>query len=200
MVELVSERIPRKFGLDPLNDIQVLAPMHRTKAGVGKLNTQLQEILNPPAPARPNANGAVSFFASGDKVMQLKNNYEKLVFNGDGGLILDIDANEQVLEVQLDDGRTVEYDFAELDELSLAYAVSVHKSQGSEYPVVVLPLVMAHYNMLQRNLVYTAVTRASKVVVLVGSRRAMAMAVKNNKTSHRFSGLASRLRNFGVMS
>ncbi len=200
VVELVSERIPRKFGLDPLRDIQVLAPMHRTKAGVGELNTQLQEVLNPPAPGKAERKWGGKLFRTGDKIMQLKNNYEKLVFNGDGGFILDIDAIEQVLQVRMDDGRTVEYDFAELDELTLAYAVSVHKSQGSEYPVVVMPLVMAHYNMLQRNLIYTAVTRARKVVVLVGSRRAMAMAVKNNKTSHRFSGLASRLRNFGVMS
>lgn len=196
VVELVADRIPRKFGFDPIKDIQVLAPMHRTAAGVINLNTQLQEKLNPARDGKPERRTGGKLFRVGDKVMQLKNNYEKLVFNGDGGLITAINSEDQMMEVQLEDGRLVEYDFAELDELSLAYAVSVHKSQGSEYPVVVLPLVTGHYQMLQRNLIYTAVTRAKKIVVLVGSRRALGMAVKNNKTSRRFSGLAPRLRDF----
>lgn len=200
VVELVKERIPNKFQLDPLRDIQVLAPMHRTRAGVGELNIQLQEQLNPPSPAKAERKWGGKIFRVGDKIMQIKNNYEKLVFNGDGGFIIGVDNVDQVVQLKMDDGRTVDYDFTELDELTHAYAVSVHKSQGSEYPVVVLPLVMAHYAMLQRNLIYTAVTRARKVVVLVGSRKALAMAVRNNKTSKRYSGLASRLRTFGAVS
>jgi exodeoxyribonuclease V alpha subunit len=196
VVDVVAERIPRKFGFDPVRDVQVLSPMHRTAAGVVNLNTALQEKLNPARDGKPERRAGGKTFRVGDKVMQLKNNYEKLVFNGDGGLITAINSEDQLLEVQLEDGRRVEYDFAELDELMLAYAVSVHKSQGSEYPVVVLPLVTGHFQMLQRNLVYTAVTRAKKLVVLVGSRRALGMAVKNNKTNRRFSGLAPRLRDF----
>jgi exodeoxyribonuclease V alpha subunit len=199
LVDLVSTRIPHKFGLDSLKDIQVLAPMHGTEAGVSKLNTRLQEVLNPPAPGKAERKWGGRLFRTGDKIMQTKNNYDKLVFNGDSGFVASIDSIEQVVQVRMDDGRTVEYDFTELDELTLAYAISVHKSQGSEYPVVVMPMVAAHYMMLQRNLFYTAVTRAKKVVVLVGSRRAMGMAVHNNKTSKRFSGLASRLRTFGIM-
>jgi exodeoxyribonuclease V alpha subunit len=199
VVDLVSERIPRKFGYDPIKDIQVLAPMHRTNAGVGYLNTRLQEVLNPPQERKLERRSGGKLFRVGDKVMQLKNNYEKLVFNGDGGLITGIDTEDQLVQVKLEDGRIVEYDYAELDELTLAYAVSVHKSQGSEYPVVVLPLVMSHYMMLQRNLIYTAVTRARKLVVLVGSKKALGVAVRNNKTSERFSGLAARLRDFAPM-
>ncbi len=196
VVELVAERIPRKFGFDPIKDIQVLAPMHRTAAGVALLNGQLQEVLNPPGEGKAERRSGGKLYRLGDKVMQLKNNYEKQVFNGDGGLITTIDTEEQMVTVRLEDGRMVEYDFAELDELTLAYAVSVHKSQGSEYPVVVLPLVMGHYQMLQRNLVYTAITRARKLVVLVGSKKALGIAVRNNKTSQRYSGLTSRLRDF----
>lgn len=196
VVQLVSERLPRKYGYDPIKDIQVLAPMHRTAAGVAELNTRLQEVLNPAGIGKVERRLAGKLFRVGDKVMQLKNNYDKLVFNGDGGIILSIDTEEQTLSVRLEDNREVDYDFAELDELTLAYAVSVHKSQGSEYPVVVIPLVSAHYMMLQRNLVYTGVTRARKLVVLVGSKQALATAVRNNKTSNRFSGLAVRLREF----
>ncbi|HEX2915740.1 MAG TPA: ATP-dependent RecD-like DNA helicase [Chloroflexia bacterium] len=196
VVELVAERIPRKFGFDSIKDIQVLAPMHRTAAGVANLNTILQEKLNPAGDRKPERKWGGKHFRVGDKVMQLKNNYDKQVFNGDGGLITGIDGVDQLVTVKLEDGRLVEYDFAELDELTLAYAVSVHKSQGSEYPVVVLPLVTGHFQMLQRNLVYTAVTRARKLVVLVGSKRALGMAVRNNKQSKRYSGLATRLRDF----
>ncbi len=196
VVEVVSQRIPRKFGFNAIKDIQVLAPMHRTEAGVANLNNRLQEVLNPPATGKAERRWGGKLFRVGDKVMQLKNNYDKQVFNGDGGMILSIDQEDQLVRVALEDSREVEYDFAELDELMLAYAVSVHKSQGSEYPVVVLPLVTGHFPMLQRNLVYTAVTRARKLVVLVGSKRALSMAVRNNKTSHRFSGLAARLRDF----
>ncbi len=194
VAELVAERIPRKFGFDPIRDIQVLAPMHRTEAGVAALNVRLQERLNPGRDNLVERRYGGKVYRTGDKVMQLKNNYDKMVFNGDGGLITGIDTEDQLVKVRLEDGREVDYDFAEMDELSLAYAVSVHKSQGSEYPVVVLPLVTAHYQMLQRNLVYTAVTRARKLVVLVGSKRALAIAVGNNKTRQRYSGLAVRLR------
>jgi exodeoxyribonuclease V alpha subunit len=197
VVDIVAERIVRKFGFDPIKDVQVLAPMHRTAAGVAMLNQHLQERLNPEAPGKPERKWGGRMLRVGDKVMQLKNNYDKLVFNGDGGIITEINNVDQLITVQLEDGRPVDYDFAELDELSLAYAVSVHKSQGSEYPVVVLPLVASHFMMLQRNLVYTAVTRARKLVVLVGSRKALGMAVRNNKTSQRFSALAVRLREFG---
>jgi len=196
LIELVSERIPRKFGVNPVRDIQVLAPMHRTRAGVGELNNSLQEVLNPPSPTKRERKWGGRMFREGDKVMQLKNNYEKLVFNGDGGFITLINLEDQFIRVQLEDNREVEYDFAELDELTLAYCVSVHKSQGSEYPIVVMPLVTGHYPMLQRNLVYTAVTRAKKAVVLVGSKRAMAMAIKNDRQNRRYSGLANRIRDF----
>lgn len=196
LVDLVANRIPRKFKMDAIKDIQVLAPMHRTKAGVGELNTSLQETLNPPADHKRERKWGGRIFREGDKVMQLKNNYDKLVFNGDGGLITEINQEDQLLQVQMEDGRMVEYEFNELDELTLAYCVSVHKSQGSEYPVVVMPLVTSHFPMLQRNLIYTAVTRAKKVVVLVGSRRALAIAIKNDRQNRRFTGLMPRLRDF----
>jgi exodeoxyribonuclease V alpha subunit len=198
IVALVAERIPRKFGVDPVKDIQVLSPMHRTEAGVGRLNERLQSVLNPPGEKKAERKFGSKTFRVGDKVMQLKNNYDKEVFNGDSGTITQVDLIDQMITLRLEDGRMVDYEFNELDELTLAYAVSVHKSQGSEYPVVVLPLVGGHYPMLQRNLVYTAVTRARKIVVLVGSRRALAMAIHNNKTSHRYSGLAPRLRDFSL--
>lgn len=198
LVDVVARRIPAKFGFDPIKDVQVLAPMHRTAAGVATLNQQLQETLNPPKDGKTERKMGGRVFRVGDKVMQLKNNYDKLVFNGDGGIITAIDNEDQFITIQLEDGQPVDYDFSELDELSLAYAVSVHKSQGSEYPVVVMPLVSSHFMMLQRNLVYTAVTRARKLVVLVGSRRALGMAVRNNKTSQRYSALAVRLREFAT--
>lgn len=200
LVELVAERIPRKFGVDPIKDIQVLAPMHRTEAGVGSLNERLQNVLNPPGEHKAERKFGGKTFRVGDKVMQLKNNYDKEVFNGDTGFITAVDFVDQVITLRLEDSRVVDYEFSELDELALAYAVSVHKSQGSEYPVVVMPLVGGHYMMLQRNLVYTAVTRARKIVVLVGSKQALARAVHNNKTSRRFSGLAARLRDFSIPS
>ncbi|NWJ45000.1 MAG: ATP-dependent RecD-like DNA helicase [Chloroflexi bacterium] len=196
IVELVSKRIPARFGVNSVRDIQVLAPMHRSRAGVGELNNLLQETLNPASERKRERRWGGRLFREGDKVMQLKNNYEKLVFNGDGGYITLINHEDQFVRVALEDGREVEYDFAELDELSLAYCVSVHKSQGSEYPVVVMPLLTSHYPMLQRNLVYTAITRAKKVVVLVGSKRALAMAIKNDRTGRRYTGLAPRLKDF----
>jgi exodeoxyribonuclease V alpha subunit len=191
IVELVQERIPRKFGLQP-DDIQVLSPMHRGEAGVGALNARLQAALNPPGSGKAERTVGGRVFRVGDRVMQIRNNYEKDVFNGDMGRIVAINLEEQTVAVRMDD-RIVAYDFLELDELVLAYAVSVHKAQGSEFPAVVVPLLTSHYMMLQRNLLYTAVTRARKLVVLVGTERAIAIAVRNDKAKERYSGLAERL-------
>lgn len=192
IVDLVSSRIPKKFGLKP-SDIQVLAPMYRGAAGVMNLNVQLQAALNPPAPGKPERKVGGTLFRVGDRVMQTRNNYDKDVFNGDIGAITAMDLEEQTMTVSVD-GRPVTYDWLDADELTLAYAASVHKAQGSEYPCVVLPLLTQHYLMLQRNLLYTGVTRAKKLVVIVGTRKALAMAVKNNKVAHRYSALDIRLR------
>ncbi len=192
VVDLVSNRIPKKFGLKP-SDIQVLAPMYRGAAGVSNLNPLLQAALNPPSPARLERKMGGTVFRVGDRVMQTRNNYDKDVFNGDIGSITALDLEEQTMTVSVD-GRPVMYDWLDADELVLAYAASVHKAQGSEYPCVVLPLLTQHYLMLQRNLLYTAVTRAKKLVVIVGSRKALAMAVKNNKVAERYSALDVRLR------
>jgi exodeoxyribonuclease V alpha subunit len=203
VVDLVARRIPAKFGFQTA-DIQVLAPMHRGKCGVGYLNEKLQETLNPEHPLKLQKQYGGRIFRVADKVLQLRNNYDKEVFNGDSGVIKAINQEDQTITVNLEDGRTIEYDFAELDELTLAYAVSIHKSQGSDYPVCVIPMVMSHYLLLERKLLYTAVTRAKKLVVLVGSKKAIALAVRNGP-SHapdgrslqarrdRFTGLMSRL-------
>jgi exodeoxyribonuclease V alpha subunit len=191
VVELVKERIPRKFGLAP-EQIQVLSPMHRGTVGVGSLNAALQAALNPPRPGAPERAAGGRVFRMGDRVMQIRNNYDKEVFNGDMGQIGDVDLEDQVVTVQMED-RLISYDFLELDELVHAYAVSVHKSQGSEFPAVVIPLLSTHYMMLQRNLLYTGVTRAQKLVVLVGTPRAVAIAAQNDQSRQRYSGLAERL-------
>jgi exodeoxyribonuclease V alpha subunit len=192
VVEVVSERIPRRFGLHPLDDVQVLVPMYRGAAGVQSLNQKLQETLNPPARRAERLIGG-RLYREGDKVLQTRNNYDKEVFNGDVGRIQAIDLTEQIITVKFED-RSVNYDFSEAPELIHAYAISVHRSQGSEYPAIVMPVVTGHFMMLQRNLLYTAVTRARKLVVLVGSKKAIAIAVKNNKVSQRFTSLAARLR------
>lgn len=192
VVEIVQERIPRKFGI-PAREIQVLSPMHRGAVGVAALNERLQAALNPPAAGKPERRIGGRIFRLGDRVMQMRNNYDKDVFNGDLGQISALDLVEQTLSVRIDE-RTVPYDFLELDELVHAYAVSVHKSQGSEFPAVVVPITTQHYMMLQRNLLYTAVTRARKLVVLVGAPRAVAIAVNNNRIADRYSALAERLR------
>lgn len=189
VVELCTSRIPKRFGMDPVDDIQVLSPMHRGVVGAQRLNQILQEALNPKGHAVERA-GKV--YRVGDKVMQLRNNYDKEVFNGDLGRIRAVDEENQEIRVLMD-GREVTYDFSELDEMTHAYAVSVHKSQGSEYPAVVVPIVTQHYMMLQRNLLYTAVTRGRKLVVLVGSRKALAIAVRNDRIQKRHTLLASRL-------
>ena len=187
---LLRERLPRKYGLDPLRDIQVLTPMHRGLLGAGNLNLELQAVLNPSGPSLARGGRALR---AGDKVMQVRNNYDLDVFNGDVGRIDHIDEEEQVVHVLFDE-RRVGYSFNELDELVHAYACTVHKAQGSEYPAVVMPLHTQHYPLLQRNLLYTAVTRGRRLVVLVGSRRAMAIAVKNGRVGERHTGLADRLR------
>jgi exodeoxyribonuclease V alpha subunit len=189
---LVQERIPRKFGLRP-EEIQVLSPMHRGEVGVAALNQRLQEVLCPPRPDGAERQIAGRTYRIGDRVMQTRNNYDKEVFNGDMGVIARISTEDQAVIVRMDD-RLVSYDFLELDELVHAYAISIHKSQGSEFPAVVVPLLTTHYVMLQRNLLYTAVTRAQKLVVLVGSPRAVRIAVQANRAQERYSGLAERLR------
>ncbi|MBW7881964.1 MAG: AAA family ATPase [Caldilineaceae bacterium] len=190
-VELVTTRIPRRFGIPP-EDIELLAPMHRGAVGVGALNGALQQALNPPAPNRPEKMVGSRVYRVGDRVMQVRNNYDKDVYNGDMGRITAMDTVMHRVTVTFD-GRPVGYDFLELDELVHAYAVSVHKSQGSEFPAVVIPVLTTHYLMLQRNLLYTAVTRARRLVVLVGQPRAIAMAVRNDKVTQRFTGLMERL-------
>jgi exodeoxyribonuclease V alpha subunit len=193
LVDVVRRRMPRKFGLDALDDIQVLAPMYRGACGVSNLNEMLQIALNPASPRKQEKRLGGRVFRVGDKVMQTRNNYDKDVYNGDIGRVTRIDTVEQTLTVRVDD-RPVVYDWVELDELVHAFAISVHKSQGSEYAAVVTPILTQHYLLLQRNLLYTAVTRAKQLVVLVGTRRAIWIAVKNDKVSERHSGLSVRLR------
>jgi exodeoxyribonuclease V alpha subunit len=192
IVQVVSERIPQKFAFDPIHDIQVLAPLYRGPAGVTVLNERLQEKLNPFASNKPERKLYGTLFRLGDKVMQTQNNYDKDVYNGDIGFVRSMDVIEQALSVDFD-GRSVTYDWSEADQLTLAYVISVHKAQGSEFPVVVMPVVTQHYTMLQRNLLYTAMTRARKLCVLAGSRRAISIAVHNNKVTQRFTALEWRL-------
>jgi len=197
LMQLVTERIPRRFGFDPVRDIQVLTPMNRGGIGVKALNTELQAALN--GASEPRISRFGTSFAQGDKVIQMVNNYDKEVFNGDIGLVESVNGEEGLLTV-LYDRHLVEYAFGELDEISLAYATSIHKSQGSEYPAVVIPLAMQHYTLLERNLVYTAVTRGKKLVVVVAEPRALAMAVQNCKSKRRLTSLAERLRSSGMQS
>lgn len=192
-VDIVAHRLPTRFGLDPRRDVQVLCPMHRGPAGAGVLNERLQEVLTPARPGTPERRYGGRVYRVGDKVTQLRNNYDKEVFNGAVGTVTALSLEEQELRVLLDDGRTVRYAFDELDELTHAYAISIHRSQGSEYPCVVVPVTTGAWLMLQRNLLYTAVTRAKRLVVLVGSRRALAKAVRTVGAGKRFTGLAGRL-------
>lgn len=189
IVEVVHERIPAKFRMDPRRDVQVLAPMHRGDAGVQRLNEALQAALNPGVEAVARRR-----FGLHDKVMQTRNNYELDVYNGDTGVVAAVDAELGEVEVEFMDGRRVIYDSDALDDLTLAYASTVHKAQGSEYGAVVLPLVTQHYVMLQRNIFYTAVTRAKGLVVIVGQPKAVAMAVRNTRVTRRHTHLAARLR------
>ncbi|MGN6109684.1 MAG: SF1B family DNA helicase RecD2 [Kofleriaceae bacterium] len=193
IVELVAERIPQRFGFDPITEVQVLAPMHRGDLGTASLNRALQERLNPGGGGGTEMVRGERVFRRGDKVMQLRNDYDKNVFNGDIGVIASIDGDDALLRVDFD-GRIASYERAELDQLVHAYAVSIHKSQGSEYPVVVLTLATQHFMMLQRSLLYTAVTRGKRLVVIVGSKRAVGLAVKNADARRRYTWLAERVR------
>jgi len=186
LLAIVQERIPRRFGFDPIGGIQVLCPMNRGGLGARSLNIELQNALNPPGEIRVERFGWT--FCPGDKVMQVENDYDKDVYNGDLGMVSRIDMEESEVSVEFD-GREVIYGFGDLDELVLAYATTIHKSQGSEYPAVVIPLSTQHYPMLQRNLVYTGVTRGKRLVVLVGQRKALAIAVKGARARRRWSKL-----------
>lgn len=189
IVELVTGRVPDAFGFDPLEDIQVLSPMYRGETGCNRLNERLQQELCGDGVVLARS---TTSFHRGDRVMQTRNNYEKDVFNGDVGRIVGVDPKQKRLTVDFD-GRNIEYDTTELDELDLAYAITIHKSQGSEYPVVVVPVTTQHYVMLQRNLLYTAVTRGTDLVVLVGTRKAVKIAVENAKAATRYTRMAARL-------
>ncbi len=191
--ELVATRIPTKWGFDRVEQVQVLTPMHRGSLGAGNLNLVLQQRLNPTGPSLTRGSRLLRV---GDKVMQIRNNYDLDVFNGDIGRVLAVDPVEQQLVARFE-GREVTYDASELDELVLSYACSIHKSQGSEYPCVVMPLHTQHYVMLQRNLLYTGLTRGRKLVIIVGSRKALAMAVKATGAARRYTTLEERLRGRG---
>jgi exodeoxyribonuclease V alpha subunit len=189
ILTLVSRRIPQRFGFDPILDIQVLSPMHRGIVGAENLNRQLQQTLNP---QEAYVGRGDQRYGLHDKVMQIRNNYDKQVFNGDIGRIAHIDPAGKSVTVCFDD-RQVPYAFEEMDEVVLAYAISIHKSQGSEYPAVVVPVTTGHYLLLQRNLIYTGITRARQLVVIIGTRKAMAMGVRNNTPQRRYTDLARRL-------
>lgn len=197
VVNVVSQRIPDKFGFDPVDEIQVLSPMYRGAAGVDSLNRMLQDRLNPFHQSQNEQKLFGTTFRVGDKVMQTQNNYDKEVFNGDIGKLEKINKIEQTITVMMDGIRRVKYDFSEADEIVLAYAVTVHKSQGSEFPAVVMPVITQHYIMLQRNLLYTAVTRAQNLCVLVGNPKAIQIAINNNKYAQRYSKLSERIQNLG---
>ena len=193
LVRLVQDRIPKGHHLDPIRDIQVLCPINRGSIGVRELNTVLQGALNPACPGEPAVERFGWRFQVRDKVLQTENDYKKEVFNGDIGTIEKIDTVEQELFIRFDE-RLVTYDFGELDEVSLAYAVTIHKAQGSEFPAVVIPVAMQHYMLLQRNLIYTGITRAKRLLVLVGQKKALGFAVRNDQARKRYSGLLSSLK------
>jgi exodeoxyribonuclease V alpha subunit len=196
VVDIVARRIPARFGLDPRRDVQVLCPMHRGPAGAGNLNVALQEALTPSRDGAPERRYGGRVFRIGDKVTQLRNNYDKGaagVFNGTVGVVTGMSLEDHTLTVRTDEDEQVDYGFDELDELAHAYAVTIHRSQGSEYPAVVIPLTTSSWMMLQRNLLYTGITRAKKLVVLAGSRRALAAAVRTTSTGRRHTALAHRL-------
>jgi exodeoxyribonuclease V alpha subunit len=189
--ELIGEFIP-KMGFNPATDVQVLCPMTRGVVGTRNFNQVLQQLINPPSPDKPEITRGGNTLRVGDRVIQLKNDYDKEVFNGDLGVIAAIDSVEQEVIISFD-GRDVSYDYADRDEINLAYALSIHKSQGSEYPVVIMPLYLQHYIMLSRNLVYTGLTRAKKLAIVIGSSKAIAIAVKQNNERQRYTRLRERL-------
>jgi exodeoxyribonuclease V alpha subunit len=191
IITITRDRIPKKFNLNPINDIQLLCPMQRGGIGARSLNTELQKVLNPNYEKGITKFGQI--FAVGDKVMQTENNYDKDTYNGDIGVLSAINQEEQ--EVTIDFyGNKVVYDYDDLDQIILAYAITIHKSQGSEYPAVIIPITMQSYMMLRRNLVYTAITRGKKLVVIIGEKKAFAMAVKDGKSSNRYSRLKDWLQ------
>ncbi|MFE5625018.1 ATP-dependent RecD-like DNA helicase [Streptomyces virginiae] len=195
-VDVAARRIPARFGRDPRRDVQVLAPMHRGPAGAGNLNGLLQQAMTPARPNLPEKRFGGRVFRVGDKVTQIRNNYDKGangVFNGTVGVVIGLDADEQRLTVRTEEDEEIGYEFSELDELAHAYAVTIHRSQGSEYPAVVIPVTTGAWMMLQRNLLYTAVTRAKKLVVLVGSRKALGQAVRTVSAGRRYTAVAPRL-------
>jgi exodeoxyribonuclease V alpha subunit len=192
LITMIRERIPKRYDLDPIDDVQVLCPMHRGSLGIQELNLQLQAALNPKSPHLKEHLAYGLLFREGDKIIQMNNNYEKEVFNGDIGRILSIDPQEKTMTLRFGE-RRFNYDFSELDEVTLAYAITIHKSQGSEFPVVVMPLAMQQYLLLQRNLLYTGVTRGRQLVLLVGQRKALITATHNASTRYRHGGLFSRL-------
>jgi len=185
-----TQRIPRYNRCDPIKDIQVLTPMNRGSLGSQGLNVDLQSALNPSTDPKVTRFGVT--YAPGDKVIQMVNNYDKEVYNGDIGFIQQINLETGVIKIQFDQ-RWVDYDLNELDEIHLAYAISIHKSQGSEFPIVVIPIATQHYTLLARNLLYTGITRGKQLVVLVGQKKAIGMAVSNNKEAHRMTKLSERL-------
>jgi exodeoxyribonuclease V alpha subunit len=198
--DIVANRIPRRFGMDARRDIQVLAPMHRGPAGAGNLNVLLQQTLTPYRDGQPERRYGGRVFRAGDKITQLRNNYDKGaagVFNGTIGVITAISLEDGKLTVLTDEDESLDYGFDELDELAHAYATTIHRSQGSEYPAVVIPLTTSSWMMLRRNLLYTAITRAKKLAVLVGSERALAAAVRTPGAGRRHTGLTYRINGMG---
>jgi exodeoxyribonuclease V alpha subunit len=189
-VELMTQRIPSKFGMDPMQDVQVLTPMRKNLLGTENLNDVIQTALNPSGPSLLRG---CTHYRKGDRVMQMRNNYDKDVFNGDIGFIKEVSEEDHYLVI-LFDGRPVRYEQSELDEVVLAYACSIHKSQGSEYAAVIVLMHTQHYKLLQRNLLYTAITRGKKLVLVVGSSRAIGIAIRANQVRERRTALSSRLR------
>ena len=192
--KMVKTRIPQRFKFDPMRDIQVLTPMNRGSCGTKLLNEQLQIALNPDSGKKPFFIFGEKKFRSGDRVMQIRNNYDKGVFNGDMGRLIYIDHSNKTFKIAFDGNNTVEYDYVEADQIVLAYAITVHKSQGSEFPVVIFPVLTQHYILLQKNLLYTGMTRAKKLLIIIGNRRALSMAVNNIRQEPRFSLLRARLK------
>jgi len=193
VVNSVAKSLPKSFGYDPMKDIQVLSPMNRGRVGANHLNDVLQAALNPPLPGKLEMNRGNRVIRVGDKVIQRVNNYRLEVFNGDLGMVEAIDQEDQMVAIRFAD-RVVGYDFTDLLEVSHGFCVTIHKAQGSEYPAVVIPLHTQHYLMLSRNLIYTALTRAKKTVVMIGTAKAMGMAMRNLEATHRFTGLARKLK------
>ncbi|MDD5728598.1 MAG: AAA family ATPase, partial [Victivallales bacterium] len=192
IIRMQTKRIPRRFGFNPLRDIQVLTPMNRGNCGTRSINERLQQVLN--SGHKPQFKLGERVFKAGDRVMQIVNDFDKNVFNGDMGRIGNINDRDKEFTVFYDGSRAVKYEFTEADQITLAYAVTVHKSQGSEFPAVIMPLLSQHYMMLQRNLLYTGMTRAAKLLILIGSVKAIGMAVRNSRLEPRFSLLGKRLR------